>query len=132
MKPLLKLAFVALLIGMALEMPTRVKAADGWYYCDSVGINQCMASAQQTMSQCSWNCAQEGGGGGQTQLCYSTQYWTVLSCGYVGGTLMCTVSTTPEQECFDAPQQEAPCETNCANTMSSSVASCWSEWCTSD
>ena len=52
MKAITKLLFVALLIGVALSLPTKVRAGGTTYTCDWQYFGQCVGQLQQWLEQC--------------------------------------------------------------------------------
>jgi hypothetical protein len=128
MKPILKLLFVALLIGVALEMPTKVKASGGEYNCSNEYFGQCMTSTTQWMGQCAYGCTYENNSGGTEQVCFTTIYSGCLDNG--DGT--CTYYESPYSDCENVPYYGASCVSGCASTLYEMQLACVSEYCTPD
>ena len=58
MKAITKLLFVALLIGVALSLPTKVRAGGTTYTCDWQYFGQCVGQLQQWLEQCTQDCSE--------------------------------------------------------------------------
>ena len=126
MKVVTKFLFVALLIGIALSLPTRIRADDG-LMCNWEGYSQCYSSLQQWMSQCTRDCTMNGGGGGSSQYCYQSPY---EDCepnppGHPVGPCFTSYYT----DCMSIPNSGGSCISGCISQYNSQFSSCLSTWC---
>jgi hypothetical protein len=128
MKPLLKLAFVALLIGVALEMPTRVKASGGQYVC-TYDYQECMTGeggCEPEMGICSENCH---GQSGNQQWCYGTYSCNtpIQICDQWGMNCQPGYSCSSGETCFNGPSNS--CMSECTEQINSCQSWCFSSYC---
>lgn len=115
MKPILKLLFVALLIGWALSRPAPVVAQSGGYWasCDS-GMSACTTAATQWMSNCVNNdCPHQGSSG---QWCFNM---AILQGGEWNEFPVC--SDSPGYNCI---------QTYCVPPMNQMESNCLQTHCT--
>lgn len=114
MKPILKLLFVALLVGWVLSRPTTAKATDYWE-CQSGPMGACEQSAVAWMGQCTGGCPHQGE---ETQYCYSAETCNsdYTSCGL-------------QMFCPDVPQPAISCIQGCINYMNQLMNSCYQSYC---
>jgi hypothetical protein len=121
MKLLLKLMFVALLIGVALEMPTKVKASGGQYVC-SYEYQECMTGeggCEPEMGICSENCH---GQSGNQQWCYGTYSCSEVYDGEIGYYIC-----SPTETCFNGPGNN--CMSECTQQINSCQNWCFTNYC---
>lgn len=123
MKPIVKLLFVALLIGVTLSLPSKVRASSGEYVCTSE-FPECYSGAEQALSQCANRCTEDGGGGQQTQVCWAQP--SIV--GYSDGTYIVNIDTI----CDPVNYSGANCVQQCVNVFLATYEPCMSEYCTSE
>lgn len=127
MKAITKLVFVALLIGISLSLPSRVRASSGQYSCGPQ-FGQCQASLQQWMNTCAQDCSQYAGYTGTAQYCY-----TITT--YVGDGVYnpyTSIVLSSKSICWDTPLNAATCISGCVNQFNSQYSSCVSNYCTAE
>jgi hypothetical protein len=114
--------FIALLIWMALEMPTKVKASGQWSYCQAQEFQQCTQSAEQQVNQCATACSYGDPNGNvycweeASEYCYYDQ----------NDNYVCEEGSSPVCEQTNQPS----CMSYCVNTLNSAIANCFSYYCT--
>jgi len=130
MKAITKLLFVALLIGVALSLPTKVRAGGTQYTCNWSLYSQCYDQLQPWMDQCAVGCTEDTDGGNYVQYCYSTTY--LAGCGSPNddGISLCTTSTYTS--CGSIPNQGESCMNSCVQEYTQQYNSCLSQYCTED
>jgi hypothetical protein len=128
MKAITNLLFVALLIGVALSLPTRVRASGGEYTCHNPNYPECYDPLLGWMQQCMEGCSESGSGQG-TQYCYSTSYSGCFPPN-PDGTVTCYSSTY--NDCDTIPSNAQSCAQQCVNEYNSQYNNCLSDWCTQD
>lgn len=104
MKSVSKLLFAMLLVGLALTVPTKVRASGSQWTCYWAQYGQCYDELQQWMGQCTYDCGTGGGGSGTCELvnysdCYDDGdgYYTCYSSYYED----CNVTNTCIQQCIN-------------------------------
>lgn len=121
MKPIIKLCFVALLIGATLSLPSKVRAASGQYTCSSQ-FPLCYQAAQQYLGQCTARCTEDGGDSGQTQVCYAIA--TLAS--FTDGQWIEDI----DQFCDNVNYSGASCVQECVNVFMATYTPCLQTYCT--
>lgn len=127
-----KLLFVALLIGLALSIPMRVKATIGQYTCNWSHYGQCYGELQQWMSECTRYCSQYGYTAGTGQYCYgleTTQY-SYYTDPLTGQTTTVMGPPTYSQVCWPTEYADFSCFQQCVYGYNSGLEACISGWCT--
>lgn len=127
MKIITKLLFVALLIGVALSLPSRVRAGsgtEGWT-CNWSAYGACYTTLQQWMAECTRDCSEDGGG--SDFICYDAyepyEY-------YDNGVLVVVPYWT--QDCENVPATGATCIQGCVSQYNSQYESCLTNNCTEE
>ena len=132
MKSVTKLLFVALLIGVALSLPSRVRASgtEG-YTCEWSQYGQCYGQLQSWMDTCAQDCTSDEGYGGAQQFCYSIPTPTYVPFVVGGGTVYVLV-TLYSTTCYQIPSNGASCIQNCVNEYNQQYNSCINNYCTAN
>ena len=116
MKPILKLLFVVVLVGMVMSRPQKARADGTEYTCTEPGMYNCTQSATQWMSQCIAGCPKQGS---ESEFEY---YYVVNS----GGVYEIT------EEFYYAPESGDSCYNTCDDEMNSLIEECLSSNCTEE
>jgi hypothetical protein len=130
MKPILKLLFVALLIGWVLSRPSPARADGKTFSCNGE-FGTCSSQAQQWMSSCMTDCTDTGSGGTYVQVCDG------LSCRFLGegdgqdGAVVYSEGCS-YGGCFSAPSGAASCVQSCVDEMDNLMNQCLANYCTQD
>lgn len=119
MKPIIKLLFVALLIGVTLSLPSKVRASSGQYVCTSQ-FPECYIPAESVLGQCMNGCM-NGSGGPGSQLCWGT----MTEVNYQDGYYFYDV----EQICDTVPNGSVSCAQECLNNFYAVYTPCQEEFC---
>jgi hypothetical protein len=122
LNPILKMLFVALLIGWALGRPSPASGQSQYYNCNSAGMGSCMQSAQQWMVGCINGCPHQGS---PEEYCYSFPncYCQQLNCS--NNIEICIT----EGICADYPSSGQNCVQTCTNQMDNLVNQCYANNC---
>lgn len=126
MKAITKFLFVALLIGVALNLPTKVRAGGTNYTCDNwPAYGECYGQLQTWMNQCAQDCTQYAGMAGTDQYCYTveTTSWN---------TDTNTLSVSDATTCWATELSGASCISSCVNGYHSGYWGCIDSYCTPD
>lgn len=125
MKAITKLLFVALLIGIALSLPTKVKASDTNYTCNWSLYGQCYGDLQSWMNQCAQDCTQYAGMAGTDQYCY-----TIETTRWITSNGVTVTNTVDETECWATELSGASCISGCIDEYHSGYWGCIDSYCT--
>jgi len=127
MKAITKLLFVALLIGVALSLPTKVRASGGNYICDNPNYPECYNPLAGWMQQCMDDCAEDGSGQ-ENPYCYSVTY---TDCNFNSQGQLHSVAAT-NIGCCPLPSSGFTCAQQCVVEYNTQYNACLSEWCTQE
>jgi hypothetical protein len=139
MKAITKLLFVALLIGVALSLPSSVRASGtNGYTCNWTEYAACYDPLESWMNQCTQGCAADVGYGGSQQFCF-----TQITLGsFLGSYYDTTVDppvlkyvfgpTTYSTACSLIPNNAESCVQECVNGYNQQYNACISNYCTAD
>jgi hypothetical protein len=125
MKVIARLLFVALLIGVALGLPSKVSASNSELTCNFPAYGQCYGALQQWMNTCAWDCSNNGGDGTPTQVCFSVPYSDCEP--KPGGGTNCVTATNTS--CWDVTSNGASCISGCINQYTQQLNQCVAEYC---
>lgn len=117
MNSIMKLSFVALLTGVVLSLPVKVRSQSGSYTCTSQ-FPACEQGAEQSLNQCMYDC---GTGGSGSTTCDLTQYADCYNNG--DGTYTCY------QSYYTDCHNTNGCQTSCIDQFNSQFGVCLSEYC---
>jgi hypothetical protein len=133
MKAITKLLFVALLIGVALSLPAKVKASSGQYTCNWQYYGQCYGNLQSWMNGCTQDCTEYSYTAGSGQYCYglATNPYAWYTDPVTGQTTTVLGPTTYSQVCWPTEYSNFSCLQQCVSEYNSGLEDCVSEWCTS-
>jgi len=124
MKAITKLVFVALLIAISMNLPSKSHAQSGQLACGAA-FGQCQASGQQWLTSCAYGCTmnQPSNTGSYTQ-CYPN--YTVST--NING----TITYNYGQACVTLPASGGSCVSNCANSYTQMLNNCVQAYCTAN
>lgn len=125
-KPILKLLFVALLVGTVMSRPQKARAdyQVGPYQCSSQ-FESCQTLATETIGQCMSECFSSGGSDGTyTNLCYNDADVSAYDNGQ-----FYTVYIDWETTCDEVPELTVSCAQTCINNYEWNMGNCVSQFC---
>lgn len=129
MKAITKLLFVVLLIGVALSLPSNVRASGGTYTCFWAEFGQCVSQLQQTLEQCAQDCSQYNDSG-PGQFCETV---TTYSGGPAYNPEFGSVDISTKTECFYVNINSESCISICSNAYNDQFRdNCLATYCTED
>ncbi len=129
MKAITKLLLVALLIGVALSLPTKVKASGSNYICNWQGFGQCVGQLQQWLQGCTQDCS-EYNDSGPGEFCETI---TTYSGGPAYNPEFGSVAVSSETDCWYVNINSESCVSVCADSYNNQFRNnCLADNCSED